>query len=277
MLGQKARPNLSDKDVRGLEDAARAVVEIHHALAGWMRVGMTVAQIDEEVARLLKSLGATSCFHRYKAGRYPPFPSQACLSVNDCIVHGTAWTHKAPLAPGDLLKIDIGVRKNNWIGDAAWTYSFGAPADDVARLMTCGKTSLARGIQALQPGDKLLEWARTVQGHVEQECGFHLVIGLGGHGYGRRLHADPWVSNVLPTVKTPWPDAHKRCTPGMALAVEPMIAIGTGKTKETPGDWPIRTADGSMAVHYEADVLITEDGPRDLTQGLSDVNDVIDK
>ncbi len=263
--------------MRGLEEAARAVVDIHHALSAWMHIGVTVAQIDDEVARLLKTMNSTSCFHRYKTGRYPPFPSQACLSVNDCIVHGTAWTHTSPLKAGDVLKIDIGVRKNNWIGDAAWTYAFGAKSEEVEKLTACGIESLKRGITALQPGDKLIEWAKAVQGHVETECGFHLVVGLGGHGYGKRLHADPWISNVLPTAATPWPDAHKKITPGMTLAVEPMIAIGTGKISETPGDWPIRTADGSMAVHYEADVLITDDGPRDLTAGLSDVNDIIDR
>jgi len=130
-------------------------------------------------------------------------------------------------------------------------------------------------VRELRPGNTWTEWARAVQRHVEDECGFHLVRGLGGHGIGKgRLHGPPFVSNIpLPPVA--WPEAHKPCEPGTLVAVEPMIAVGTGETRETRKGWPIRTADGSLAVHYEHDVLVTEDGPRVLTEGLEDLPDVI--
>src|SRR5207244_10503738 len=118
----------------------------------------------------------------------PPFPSHACLSVNDCVVHGTAAYYAKPLGPGDLLKVDIGVTFEGWIGDAAWTYSFGRPDEEVRRLIACGKESLRLGISGLKPGAPFIEWARAVQGHVERQSGFHLIRGLGGHGYGRKLH-----------------------------------------------------------------------------------------
>lgn len=264
-------------DVDAAYAAAQCVVETHRRVAGFLRIGQTLAQIDAFVAETLADLKCRSCFHGYKIPRLPPFPSHACLSVNDCIVHGTAGYLTRPLAEGDLLKVDVGVTHGGWIGDAAWTYSFGAPTDEVRRLMDCGKESIRRGVAMLRPDRPFLDWARTIQGYAEGECGFAMVRGLGGHGYGRKLHAPPFVANVIPSHPGEWPDAHRHPDPGMLIAVEPMIAVGTGRTVQTRGQWPIHTADGSMSVHYEHDVLITDGEPRVLTEGLEEVPDVIDR
>jgi len=266
---------LSERDTAAATDAARCVVETHRRLSGWLAHGVTLAEVDRFVADQLADLGARSCFLGYRAGKGPAFPSHACLSVNDCVVHGTAGAHLDPMRPGDVLKVDIGVSLRGWIGDAAWTYSFGEPEPEVARLMACGKRSILLGIEALRPGAPLLDWASAVQGHVEGECGFHLIRGLGGHGYGRKLHGPPFVSNTVPVYPGEWPDAHTRIQPGMLLAVEPMIAIGTGRVSQVGSEWPMRTVDGSQCVHYEHDVLITDDGPVVLTDGLDEVGDVI--
>jgi len=273
-------PTISGNQVELAHEAAQRVVETHRRLVDFLRIGQRIPEIDDFVARTLAELGARSCFLGYRAGRLPPFPSHACLSVNDCIVHGTAGTHRPPLAPGDVLKIDIGVRYRGWIGDAAWTYAFGEPDDELRRLMDCGKESLRRGVQTLTPGNTFIEWARAVQRCAETECGFHLVRGLGGHGYGKRLHAPPFVANVPPAnplAPVEWPDAHTPCTPGTLVAVEPMLATGTGHTRQARREWPIYTADGSMSVHYEHDVLISEDGPIVLTEGLQVLPDVIER
>lgn len=280
MPAAKAIP-LSPADVDAAHAAAQRVVETHHRLSEFLRAGQTLADIDRFVAATLEGLSCRSCFLGYRAGKSPPFPSHACLSVNDCIVHGTAGYYTSPLKRGDLLKIDVGVAHRGWIGDAAWTYCFGEPAPEVRRLMECGKESLRRGVRELRPGNTYIAWARAVQGHVEKECGFHLVRGLGGHGYGmagkgnKGLHKPPYISNVVPAVWGEWREAHHPCEVGALLAVEPMIAVGTGKTRHDEREWPIFTADGSLSVHYEHDVLITENGPRVLTEGLEDVNDVI--
>ena len=123
----------------------------------------------------------------------------------------------------------------------------------------------------------LLDWARVVQQHAEKECGFHLIRGLGGHGYGRALHGPPFVSNVTPgaNYRAEWPDAFVPFKPGLLLAVEPMISAGTGKTKSHGKEWPIFTADDSLAVHYEANILVTREGPRDLTEGMQNLPDVV--
>ena len=265
----------TEQDAAGALDAAQRVVEVHRRLAGFLAVGQSLAQIDAFVADTLRELGAKSCFHRYAPGRMPPFPSQACLSLNDCVVHGTAGYTTKPLAPGDLLKIDVGVAYKGWIGDAAWTYSIGEPSADAARLMQAGKESLRRGIAQLGPDKPYAEWARAVQICVETEHGLHLVRGLGGHGYGRSLHAEPFISNNLPDPWESWPEASRVPVPGELIAVEPMLAIGTGQTRQKPRDWPIFSADGSLTVHYEHDVLITDTGNRVLTEGLDELDDVI--
>lgn len=272
-----ARIPLSPGDIDAAYAAAQKVVETHQRVAAFLKAGQTLFQIDAYVAKTLADLGCRSCFLDYRPGasRVPPFPSHACLSVNECVVHGTASYYREPMKTGDVLKIDIGVNYRGWIGDAAWTYVFGTPPAEVRRLMDCGKESLRRGVPALHPKNTYLAWAQAVQNHVERECGFHLIRGMGGHGYGRKLHAAPFVSNVVPTSPNEWPEAFQRCEPGTLIAVEPMIGVGTGQVVQAPREWPVFTADGSLSVHYEHDILITESGPRVLTDGMDQLPDVI--
>jgi methionyl aminopeptidase len=273
---RSAQPPITDAQIELAAQAARCVVDTHEAIVGFLRHGQTLAEIDRFVGETLEKMRARSCFKGYRAGRHPPFPAHACLSVNQTVVHGHPGSFQRPLKAGDLLKVDIGVSKHGWIGDAAYTYSFGEPDATTRRLMDCGKEALRLGIEAMRPGAELVEWARAIQHHVEKVCGFHMVRGLGGHGYGRTLHAPPFISNTVPKVAAlEWREAHDPFTPGMLLAVEPMIAVGTGRIVQHGNAWPLDIADGSQSVHYEADVLITEDGPRNLTAGLEKLPDVV--
>ncbi len=262
-------------DVDSAAAAAHRVVQTHERLVDFLRAGQTLSQVDAFVAETLKDLECRSAFLNYAMQGHPPFRSHSCLSLNSCIVHGEHLLTNDPLKPGDILSIDIGVFHNGWIGDAAWTYAIEHATPDALRLMQCGRESLRRGVAAMQPGRPLIDFAKAVQQHAERECGYHLVRGLGGHGYGRKLHGSPFISNVTPQYPGEWPDAWKIFEPGMLLAVEPMIAMGTHDLKTNGKAWPIYTADGSLAVHYEADVLITDDGPRDLTEGMQDLPDIV--
>jgi methionyl aminopeptidase len=268
-------PLISERDFDAAFEAAQRVVMTHRRLAEHIRVGMTLAAIDAFVAATLDDLGARSCFLGYRVPKTPAFPSHACLSVNECIVHGTAGYRAEPLKPGDLISVDVGVWYQGWVGDAAWTYAVGERSPQAEALMRAGRASIAAGVQTLRPGARLIDWARAVQRIVEEESGFHLTRGLGGHGYGRVLHGPPFVSNTVPTFPGEWPDARTLCEPGMLLAVEPMIGAGTGETRSAPRQWPVFTADGSLSVHYEHDVLITEQGPRVLTEGLESLPEVV--
>jgi methionyl aminopeptidase len=264
------------RDVDAAYLAAQCVVRTHERLAEFLRAGLTLAQVDQFVAQTLVDLDCRSAFLHYTMQGHPPFPSHSCLSLNDVVVHGTHTMTAEPLKPGDVLSVDIGVIHERWYGDAAWTYAIEGASDDVLRLLQCGRESLKRGIAAMKVGRPLVDWARAVQGFVEKECGFHLVRGLGGHGYGKKLHGPPFVANVLPTTRSEWPDAWTLIRRGMLLAVEPMLAAGTPYIKASPKKgWPIFTADGSLAVHYEADILMTEEGPRDLTEGMQNLPDIV--
>lgn len=265
----------AEKDIEAAAEAARCVVETHAGLVGMLRPGITLPQIDEMVAGLLADLGAKSAFLRYRIRGHPPYPSHSCLSPNDCIVHGTHLMSRDPLAEGDLISVDVGAVKQGWIGDAAWTYALGSASEEALALMRAGRESLRRGIAAIHPGRPLADWARAVQGYVEGEAGFHLVRGLGGHGYGRSLHGPPFVSNVMPEHAGEWPDAWTTFRPGTLIAVEPMLGATTGAMRSEPRTWPIFTADGGLAVHYEADVLVTEEGVRNLTAPMMDLPDVV--
>ncbi len=265
----------AQREIDAARNAAQRVVEAHRRLAEFLRAGQTLAQIDRFVAETLSDLECRSAFLRYRMRGHPPFPSHACLSLNSCIVHGTHDMTSAPTRPGDLLSVDIGVIHDGWIGDAAWTYAIAEASLVARRLMDCGRESLRRGIAALRVGRPLLDWAKAVQGYVEKDCGFHLVRGLGGHGYGKKLHGTPFISNVVPTHPGEWPDAWVTLKPGMLLAVEPMVAVGTGNIVGDGKAWPIFTADGSLAVHYEADVLIGEPGPVNLTEGLDELPAIV--
>jgi len=265
---------LREEDIPHAARAAELVVETHRIIGPALRAGMTLAQIDRLVAQTLDRFQVVSAFLHYSTSRYPAFPSYACLSVNDVVVHGTAGMSTTPLQRGDVISIDIGVRYKGWNGDAAWTYIIEEASEESRRLCECGIEALRRGVEQLQPGYPLLRWAQAVQQCVEKEYGYHCVERLGGHGLGcgrDHLHDPPHLANAVPPYPGDWPDSQFRLAPGMLLAVEPIIAVGTSKVIQRPRQWPIRTADGSLSVHYEHDVLITERGPRLLTAGLEDL------
>ena len=212
------------KDKEAAAAAAKCVSDVHFALVDFLAAGQTLAEIDAFVATTLEQMNCKSAFLRYRIPGHPPFPSHSCLSPNDCVVHGTHVMTDKPIVTGDLLSIDIGVTCKGWIGDAAWTYGIEGVDDEAMRLMRAGRASLQAGVDAMQPGRPLLDWARAVEGCIN-EAGFSLVQGLGGHGYGRRLHGPPFISNVVPKRPGEWPDAFRTFEPGllgMEITAAPM-------------------------------------------------------
>ena len=258
----------NQNDINKARVAAESVVKVHQELTSYLKAGKTLPEIDAFVGKTLKSLNCKSAFYQYKIPGQAPFPSQSCLSVNNCIVHGTHTMNQSPLKPGDLVSIDIGSKYQEWIGDAAWTWAIEYAEDENMMLMKAGRKSLSAGIEAMQPGRPLIEFAKAVQNVAEKEYPFHLTRGLGGHGYGKTLHCAPYISNAVPSHPGEWPDALKLFEKGMLLAVEPMLTIGTSEISQDRGKWPIFSADKSMSVHYEADILITHDGNINFTKEL---------
>ena len=265
----------AQQDIDGALAAAQCVTTTHLRLVEYLQVGRTLGQVDRFVAETLSSLKCPRSAAMNRTQVHPPLASHPCLSIHDCFLNVTDDMTDKPLAPGYILSVDIGVIHQGWIGDAAWTYAIGEATDEALKLMACGRESLRRGIASVKAGRPLVDWARTLQPYVEEDCGYYLVRGLGGHGYGRKLHGPPFLSNVTPRHPSELPDAWETFKPGMLLAVEPMIAVGSGDIISDGKTWPIYTADGSLSVHYEADILVTENGVRDLTDGMSQLPDIV--
>jgi len=261
------------KEIEDARAAAGCVVETHRRLAEWLRPGLTLAEVDAFCAQCFEKLSCKSAFIGYKVRGHPPFRSHTCLSLNDMVVHGEH--DETRLAEGDLLAVDVGVKHRGMIGDAAWTYSIGSATEIGRRLQACGRESLRRGIAAIRAGRPMIEWAKAVQGYVERECRYHLVRGLGGHGIGHTLHESPYIANTAPTYPGEWTEAWKPFEAGMLIAVEPMISAGTTEIRSKGNAWPIWTADGSLSVHYEADIMVTEDGCENFTAALDQLPDVV--
>jgi methionyl aminopeptidase len=181
-----------------------------------------------------------------------------CSSRNDVVVHGIPRPDDV-LADGDLISIDYGAILDGWHGDAAVTVAVGASSAEARALSAACENSLWDGIAAALVGGRLSDISHAVEGSVRASGDYGIVTGYGGHGIGTEMHMDPHVLNYGK------PGHGPELVPGMALAIEPMITLGTHRTKERSDEWTVVTADGSWAAHWEHTVAILEDGPWVLT------------
>lgn len=231
--------------------AGQTASEILQLVSKAVTPGITTGELDELAAELMNERDCKSAFFGYRG-----FPGQTCLSVNEEVVHGIGGPRK--LKMGDIVKIDVGVVKNGWIGDNATTVPVGEVSEDVKRLMMATEQSLYESIDKARAGLRLAELCGAVEEHVKP-LGFTVVREFVGHGVGRDLHEEPQVPNYRPQGKTPV------LQPGMILAIEPMVNAGTGAVKFLEDGWTVITADGAPSSHFEHTVLITEGDPELLT------------
>lgn len=239
-------------EVAGIRLAAQAVARVRDALKQRLCPGMSTLDIDKLAADLIAAEGADSAFLGYQG-----FPGTICISVNDEVVHGIGSANKI-IKVGDLVSIDCGVQLNGFIGDTATTVSIGQPTGQVANLLRVTEESLMAGIAAACRNQEVWDIGAAVSA-VVQRNGFHVVRDYVGHGCGVALHEPPEVPNY-PTSKS-----RIRLIPGMILAIEPMVNMGTHQVKRDADGWTVRTADGSLSAHFEHMVLITENEPEILT------------
>ncbi|MGE9271309.1 MAG: type I methionyl aminopeptidase [Verrucomicrobiales bacterium] len=216
-----------------------------------MTPGISTRELDELAAELMAERDCKSAFLGYRG-----FPGYTCLSVNEEVVHGIGGPRK--LQMGDIIKIDVGVVKNGWIGDNATTVAVGAVSDEIKRLMAATEQALYESIDKARAGLRLAELCGAVEDHVKPQ-GFTVVREFVGHGVGRELHEEPQVPNYRPQGKTPILE------PGMVLAIEPMVNAGTGAVKFLEDGWTVITADKEPSSHFEHTVLVTDGDPELLT------------
>lgn len=221
-------------------------------LAGEMvEPGITTLEIDREVKKFILSCGAKPSFLGYGG-----FPGSACISINEVVIHGIPDHRK--LREGDIVSIDVGAYIDGFHGDCAATFTCGKVSDEAKRLIAVTEQSFWEGIKMARAGNRVSDISHAVQQYAEgQGCG--VVRSFVGHGVGAKLHEAPEVPNFGPAGHGP------RLTPGMTLAVEPMITAGHWEVKVLSDKWTTVTTDGSLAAHYENSILITDGDPEILT------------
>jgi methionyl aminopeptidase len=245
------------EQIETMRAAGLVVAEALGAMKAAVAPGVSTADLDEIARAVLRSHGATSTFLHYDIG-YGPYPAVICASVNQRVVHGIPSTGEK-LADGDLISIDFGAIVDGWHGDAAITVGAGEVSPEAAALSAACEASLWDGIAAARAGGRLTDISHAVETSVRAAGRYGIVDGYGGHGIGSAMHMDPHILNYGRPGRGP------RLLPGMALAIEPMITLGSRATRQLEDGWTVVTVDGSWAAHWEHTVAILEDGPWVLT------------
>ena len=241
----------SDDEVATMREAGRVVAEVLEILAGTVRPGLIVKDLDTIVKDEFQRRNVVPTFLGYLG-----YPARVCVSINDEIVHGIPGTRV--IQEGDIVSIDLGATHRGFVADSALSIGVGRMAPEAQRLMDATYESLREGIRAAQPGARLGEVSHAIQVCAEA-AGFSVVRKYVGHGVGRDMHEDPQVPNFGP------PDRGPVLRKGMVLALEPMLNIGGYETKEHDDGWLVTTQDGSLSAHFEHTIAITDDGPEILT------------
>ena len=231
--------------------AGRLVAQTHAEVAAAIKPGVTTRQLDAIAERVIRKAGGAPSFKGYNG-----FPASVCASVNDEVVHGIPG--ERVLQEGDILSLDIGAIVDGWHGDAAVSLPVGAVSAEAARLMEAGEAALRAGIAASLANNHLSDIGAAIEA-CANDYGFSVVREYVGHGIGRRMHEEPQVHNFGPGGRGPV------LRPGMTLAIEPMVNIGGGGTRVLDDEWTVVTADGSLSVHFEHTVAITDGEPEILT------------
>jgi methionyl aminopeptidase len=258
MRGLPERIQLKSPEQIGvMREAGLVVARALAAMRAAVAPGVSTADLDAIARDVLREAGATSSFLNYDVG-YGPYPAVICASVNDRVVHGIP-SPSEKLAEGDLISIDFGAIVDGWHGDAAVTVPVGSVAPEVAELSAACEASLWDGITAARAGGRLTDISHAVETSIRAAGRYGIVDGYGGHGIGSAMHMPPHILNYGRPGKGP------RLAPGMALAIEPMVTLGSRATHQLEDGWTVATVDGSWAAHWEHTVAILDDGPWVLT------------
>jgi len=218
-----------------------------------VRPGISTGELDALAEEFIRShRGAVPAFK----GLYG-FPGSVCLSVNNEIVHGIP-SRKRVLREGDIISLDVGVKYEGYYTDSAATVAVGEIPEESQRLLDVTSQALEAGIAAARPGNHLGDIGAAIQAVVE-DAGFSIVRDLVGHGIGLEPHEEPQVPNYGK------PKRGTKLAPGLTIAIEPMVNVGSPATRTMPDRWTVVTIDGSRSAHFEHTVAVTEEGPRVLT------------
>ncbi len=234
-----------------MRTAGAIAADILQKLAAAVVPGISTFEIDQMAAELMRGHRCKSAFLGYRG-----FPGYTCLSLNEEVVHGIGGERR--IQPGDIVKIDVGIVKDGFIGDNATTVAAGDTPLETKRLLAATEESLYRAIAFARAGQRLADLCAAVEDFVKPR-GFTVVREFVGHGVGRRLHEEPQIPNFRPSGKTPV------LAPGMTLAIEPMVNAGTASVRILDDGWTVVTDDHKPSSHFEHTVLVTAGDPEILT------------
>ena len=249
LRNRKTVPARSAGELDAMAAAGAVVAAALSAVQQAAAPGVSTKDLDDVAEEVIRAAGGTPSFLGYHG-----YPASICSSVNDAEV----------LEFGDLVSIDCGAIIDTWHGDAAITFGVGAliPADEALSVAT--RTAMEAGIAAMVVGNRLTDVSHAIEKGAraaEQTHGrrFGIVAGYGGHGIGQSMHMDPFLPNEGEPGRGPLLVA------GSVLAIEPMLTLGTTRTRILDDEWTVVTTDGSRAAHWEHTVAVTDSGPRILT------------
>jgi methionyl aminopeptidase len=248
-------PIKSSKEIDKMRQACRTASEILEKVSDLIRPGITTKEVDEAAADLFEEAGVKSAFLGYRLG-HRVFPGNICISLNDEIVHGIGSQRR--IQYGDIVKLDIGVIENGWVGDTASTVAVGMIDERTEKLLRVTENALRRAIPFASEGARLGDLCAEIEDEAVSN-GFTVVREFVGHGVGRKLHEEPQVPNYGKRGSGP------RLKAGMTLAIEPMINAGTASVRLMDDGWTVCTGDGMPSAHFEHTVLITKAEPEILT------------
>ncbi len=242
----------SKSEIAALAESNRLVAEVMKGVGERLVAGALPKDIDRWVEKEIRSRGGEPAFKGYRG-----FPASVCFSVNERVVHGIP--DRTPLKSGDVCSIDIGVLYRGFYGDMARTFAVGKISPDAERLIRVAHNALDAGIAQFQAGNRLYDISAAIQAKAD-EGGYGIVRDYVGHGIGRSLHEDPQLPNFGKAGTGP------RLRVGLALAIEPMLNLGTHEVQVLDDAWTVVTKDRRISVHVEDTVVLTEQGPRNLTR-----------
>ena len=242
----------SQQEIAYMREAGRIVAETLELIRQAVKPDVTTQELDRIADEYIRERGAIPAFKGYNG-----FPGSICASVNEEVVHGIPGPRK--LKNGDIISVDIGTLINGFYGDAAMTFPVGEVAPEVAQLLKVTEESLYKGIAQAVADQRLYDISHAVQIHAE-EFGYGVVRDYVGHGIGRKMHEDPQIPNYGAPGRGP------RLKPGMTLAIEPMINMGTYEVKTLRDNWTVITRDKKWSAHFEHTIAITDGEPEILTR-----------
>jgi methionyl aminopeptidase len=238
----------SKHEIELMREAGRILAITHAEMAKIIRPGISTMDINKRGEEVIRSFGCIPSFLNYEG-----YPASICISVNEEVVHGIP-SKKRILKEGDIVSLDAGVIYKGYHSDAARTHAVGTISPEDQRLIDITKLSFFEGLKKAKAGNHLYEISKTIQDFVESN-GYSVVRDLVGHGVGKELHEEPQIPNFKPIGRG------MKLRPGMTLAIEPMVNLGTYEVWVLEDDWTVVTQDAMKSAHYENTVLITDGEP----------------